>query len=115
MHRHHKTNPALAARGSSILDDRSADVAGSSRDNKKLRSGVQVDVIEKGHCARLRISLTNWRGVHKVEIRELVAAIPGAFLPCGVPITLGIDRLPALIAALQAAEAEARARGLIGG
>jgi len=72
-----------------------------------------VATITRGPATEPRISLTSWRGSHRVELRDHTATIPGVFMPCGPGITLPVERLHELIAALQRAEAEAISRGLL--
>jgi len=94
--------------------DMKGDRAGNQvdRDNTREHRRAQVAVISKTASAQLRVSLTTWRGQHKLEIREATAAIPGIFFPTPNGVTLELDKIPDLIAALQAAEVEASARGL---
>lgn len=72
-----------------------------------------VATIARGPATELRILLTSWRGSHRVELRDHTATIPGCFMPAGAGITLPVERLHDLIAALQRAEAEAISRGLL--
>jgi hypothetical protein len=103
----------VAGRGGRV--DMQGDPAGNQvdRDNTREHRRTQVAVISKTASAQLRVSLTTWQGQHKLEIREATAAIPGIFFPTPNGITLDLDKIPDLIAGLQAAEAEARARGLL--
>ena len=73
------------------------------------RLDIAITNIEIGHVSQLRISIESWRGSHKVELRQATAAIPGIFSPTAAGID--IEQLPALIAALRTAEAEARKLG----
>jgi hypothetical protein len=64
---------------------------------------TQVAIIPKGTTSRLEVSVKEWRGVRSLEIREATAIMAGStFLPSGVPVTLPLDKIPELIAALQA-------------
>jgi hypothetical protein len=91
--------------------------SGSSiRDHSHSRSPHlnQVAVVRKSASAEIRVSLKSWRGSNAVEIREATAAIPGIFFPTPNGVTFDVERLPELITALQAAESEARVRGVLG-
>ena len=72
-----------------------------------------VATIAKSQAAELRISLTNWRGANRVELREATATIPGCYFPTSNGITLDVERLPALVFALHAALAQAIDLGLL--
>lgn len=91
----------------------------SRSDRKPLNSrsagaaqGFSITV-GKSATAQLRVSLVTWRGITKLELRELTAIIAGTFFPAGTPVTVPVEKLPELIEALQDAEREARARGLL--
>jgi hypothetical protein len=70
----------------------------------KSRSPAQelIAEIDKSHSSRLRISLTEWHGERKVEIRECSATIPGIYFPTSAGVTIPLEKLPELIAALEA-------------
>jgi Transcriptional Coactivator p15 (PC4) len=72
-----------------------------------------IATIAKGHAAQLRVSLTSWRAKRQVEVRECTSVIPGTYFPTANGITLDVELLSELVAALQAAEREARKRGLL--
>lgn len=94
-------NPALR-RGS---DGAGTDSVGApiSRKNSRSAGRTQVAFIPKGAISRLEISVREWRGVRSLELREATAIMAGStFLPSGVPVTLPLDKIPELIAALQA-------------
>jgi hypothetical protein len=74
---------------------------------------VLIASIRKGHAAELRVSLSTWRGKHKIELQECAATIPGMLWPTSAKVTVDLDHLPELIASLQAAGAEAIAKGMI--
>jgi hypothetical protein len=84
--------------------------------SKRRRTSDQalIAIISKGHAAELRVSLTTWRGQHKIELQECAATIPGMFWPTRAKVTVDLERLPELIASLQAAGTEAIAKGMIG-
>jgi hypothetical protein len=71
----------------------------------------QVAVVAKSASAQLRVSLTNWRGSHKVE--SATAAIPGVFLPVANAITIDVNPLAKL--RLELAEVEVHRLRLIDG
>jgi hypothetical protein len=104
---------APLADGGALNQENSRLAGATVRDNTRSHPRSQVAVIAKSVSAQLRVSLTSWRGQHKLEIREATAAIPGCFFPTPNGVTLDLGKIPELIAALQAAEAEARARGLL--
>jgi hypothetical protein len=65
----------------------------------------------------VRIALDHAKGEATIDIRLCVevSSTSGVRTPTKAGITLPIDRLPVLRQALQAAEAEARKRGLLRG
>jgi hypothetical protein len=70
--------------------------------------------VQKGPHAQIRVTLEAWRGQHKVGVREFSPGpIAGTFWPTAKGTTIELKSLPSLIAALQAAEVEARKRGLL--
>lgn len=77
---------------------------------------VLIGTIPKGSRDELRVSLSEYRGAQFVDLRVYseFAASTDARSPTKAGATVTFDRLPALIETLQAAEAEARARGLLG-
>jgi hypothetical protein len=83
-------------------------------DFRPSRSGPSTTIIatiDKSRSSQLRVSITQWRGQRKIELRELTAVIPGTFFPTSAGVTAPIECLPDLVAAMQAAEAEARRLG----
>ena len=77
--------------------------------------GTTIAIIDKGACAQVRVVLQSWRGAHKVSVREYSPGpVSGSFWPTNKGATLGVAKLPELIAALQAAEARVRSLGLLG-
>ena len=64
----------------------------------------------------LRVALDRYKDMDLVDVRVCVAldATTGALTPTAKGISLSVSKLPALVAALSAAEARARALGLIG-
>jgi hypothetical protein len=102
--------PALAGSDPLKTDRRGSSIR---KDDKRSLTSTQVAVIAKSAYAELRVSLKTWRGSHKIEIREATAAIPSVFFPTATGISIDVCKIGELIAALEAAQAEARARGLL--
>jgi len=78
---------------------------------------VAVAVIPKTSREELRVSLTEFKGVRYCDLR-IFAEFTGqshARTPTKAGVTCSFEHLPALVKALQAAEAKARELGLIGG
>jgi hypothetical protein len=80
-----------------------------------MTSPVVMSVIPKNAHESVRVALDHYRGVDLVDIRVLanVNDPSGGQVPTKKGVSLKIERLPELLAALQAAEAEARERGLL--
>jgi hypothetical protein len=102
----------LGPRGSSLAIAEKCDLRCKSG---RASNQALIASIRKGHAAELRVSLSTWRGKHKIELQECAATIPGMFWPTSAKVTLDLDYLPKLIASLQAAEGEAIAKGMIVG
>ena len=110
----HKRTPATAMTGA--LEYRSAATLIGSRDNKpktEKQARTVVATIDTGRSAQLRVSLTTWRGSHKVELRDYTATIPNVFFPTSAGVTLDVEKLPELIATLRKAEAKAVSAGML--
>lgn len=78
---------------------------------KERRSGQALAVIatiNKSHCSQLRVSISQWRDLTKVELREVTATTPRHLHADDHGITLEIFRIDELIAALE------KAKGAIG-
>jgi len=71
--------------------------------------------IQKSPSSRIRIGISSWRGTHKCEIRECTSNIPGSYWPTSAGISLDIEKLEELIAALQKSRARAVSLGLLSG
>lgn len=63
----------------------------------------------------VRVAHTEYQGVQSVDIRMLYPAADGEMKWTKKGVSLRVDRLPALIDALHAAETDLRAKGLLGG
>jgi hypothetical protein len=86
--------------------------ATSENENIRLGRGIQVGLLDKPNGARLRISLSSWRGMHRVEIRETTEICPGTAFPTKSGVVVPIGLVDELIEALTAAKAKAVALGL---
>ena len=84
-------------------------------DTTALRAQQEFSItVTKGVSAQVRVSIDSWRGRHTVSVREYSpGAVAGSFWPTSKGATLDIGKLPELRAALEAAEVEARARGIL--
>jgi transcriptional coactivator p15 (PC4) len=80
-----------------------------------MSAPVIIAVIAKNSRETVRIALDQYHGADLVDIRVTVElnAETKVPIPTKKGISLRIEQLPELIAALQAAEAEARKRGLL--
>ena len=83
--------------------------SGQSEPHRQATSIVAA--ITKSRSSQLRISISDWRGQRRAEIREATALIPSIFFPTSAGVSIDVRQLRNLIEALQAAEAEARRRG----
>jgi hypothetical protein len=79
------------------------------------RSSLEtVAEIEKSRSAKVRISISNWRGEAKIEIRETSSVIPGIYFPTSSGVTIPFEKLPELIEAILAVERKCIERGPLG-
>jgi hypothetical protein len=80
-----------------------------------MSAPITVKVLEKNARERVRISLDRYRGVDLIDVRVTVelSSSSGTWVPTAKGLSLRIEQLADLIEALQAAEAEARTRGLL--
>jgi hypothetical protein len=101
--------PDATGNGSHVKDGRWAT---TKNENNSLAKGIQVASIDKGRGARLRISLSSWRGLHRVELRECTELVPGTYYPTAIGIMVPVDLVDDLVSALMAAKAKAIALGL---
>lgn len=74
-----------------------------------------VGLIEKNGREQVRVALRAYKGVQLVDVRIYYLAEGDELRPTSKGVSLKIGKIGELIAGLQAAEAEARRRGLIGG
>ncbi len=73
-------------------------------------------IIEKNKAEELRVALKRYKGHDYVDIRTYVEPYADegqGRVPTKKGVTLALTKLPELIAALQQAESEARAAGLL--
>jgi hypothetical protein len=80
---------------------------------KQLARGIQVALVDKGKGAGLRISVSSWRGLGRVEIREVTEVFPGTGFPTKAGVLMPVDLVDELASALVAAKAKAIALGLL--
>ena len=80
-----------------------------------MRKPTIIANLSKNSRETVRIALDEYRGVNLVDIRIMVIANDpsGAEVPTKKGISLRVEQLPHLLAALHAAEAEVRRSGLI--
>ena len=77
---------------------------------------TEIATIEKNKTEELRIALTEYKGHDCVDVRifaEPYADEGQGRVPTKKGVSLAVTKLPELISALQQAEGEARAAGLI--
>jgi hypothetical protein len=101
--------PALA--GSGPQKDRLAGTINET-EIKQLARGIQVALVDKGKGAGLRISLSSWRGMHRVELREVTELVAGTSFPTKNGVLVPVEIIDDLIDALVATKAKAIALGL---
>ncbi len=73
-----------------------------------------VATIPKNAREELRVSLSEFKGVDLVNLRVWFKAGDDTMRPGNAGLAMRLDKLPEIITALQAAEREARAQGLVG-
>jgi len=105
-----KRRPDTAMSGP--LENRPAATLICSRDTsrKTEKQALAVATIDIGRSAQLRVSLVEWRGSRKVELRIATSQIPGLYIPTRDGFEIDVALLPALIKALQKANAAASSR-----
>jgi len=74
-----------------------------------------IATLPKNRRETIRVALEAYRGIELVDVRVMAALDDdtGLTVPTKKGISLRVEQLPALIEALQDAEAEARRRGLL--
>jgi hypothetical protein len=80
-----------------------------------MTSPTIISIIPKNSRESVRVALDEYRGINLVDIRVMVELNPETGLPVPTKkgVSLKIERLPDLLAALHDAEDEARKRGLL--
>ena len=72
-----------------------------------------VAVVQKNLHEEVRVALRAFKGVLLVDVRSYFSSADSVSHPTQKGVALKIERLPELIRALQAAEAEAKRLGLL--
>lgn len=82
-----------------------------------MTSPIVLDSFLKNSRETLRIALDEYRGTKLIDLRVCMelSATSGVLSPTSKGVSVAIDKLPRIIAALQAAEERARQMGWIGG
>jgi hypothetical protein len=113
MHPGQPKEKAAGTWGTGGYQKDSGNRATTETNNKHLARGHQVAAIDKGRGSRLRISISSWRGLHRVELRECTELVPGTYYPTAVGLMLDVALVDELVSALEAAKAKAIALGLL--
>jgi hypothetical protein len=89
--------------------------ATTERNSNHSRGTMQLASLDKGRGARLLVSLSIWKDLRRVEIREATELLTGsgAFFPAGAGVKVPLDLIDDMIEALTAAKAKAIALGLL--
>lgn len=61
----------------------------------------------------VRVTLSEWRGEHTVEVTEAEARLARLYNGTGIKVVVPVSHLPELIRGLQSLQAEARRLGLL--
>ena len=76
---------------------------------------VHIGTVPKNRTEEVRVGLSDFRGRNLVDVRVYAAiGATGRSEPTKKGISVAVERLPELIAALTEAKAEAERRGLLG-
>jgi hypothetical protein len=78
-------------------------------------TNIIVAQLLKGDRAEVRVTLSEFKGRHTIDLRifETFAGTTDARAPTKAGVTMAVERLPELRAALEEAERQAEALGLI--
>lgn len=68
-------------------------------------SRILVDIISVSRTSQVRVLISEWRGARRLEFRTYTATIPECWMPSGVPVSLPVEKLDELMAALSKARA----------
>lgn len=80
------------------------------------RPNEPIAIIEKARTVDVRVSLSEYNGRTYLDVRQFVVVdATGDRVPTRKGVTLPVGKISELRAALEATEAEARDRGLLGG
>lgn len=76
---------------------------------------IVVAEVQKSSRERVRIALDRFKGHDLIDVRVTVemTQATGIYMPTGKGVSLKVEKLPELIAALQAAQARAVEEGLL--
>jgi hypothetical protein len=75
---------------------------------------IVVYEVQKNKRERVRVALDHFKGHDLIDVRVTVQMDhDGPYMPTGKGVSLKVEKLPELIAALQVAAAEAAERGLL--
>ncbi|GEM_PF-1273214 len=75
---------------------------------------ITVAIIDRSASVQVRVTLLTWRGEHKISVREYTPGpISGTWWASDKGVTLDVDKLPELIAAMRNAEAKAVSAGML--
>ncbi len=100
-----------AGRGGSLKDG--GGQATTESEIKHLARGIQVSAINKGRGSQLRVLVSAWRGLNRIEIREYTEVCPGTSFPTKSGVIMPVDLVDDLIGALAAAKDRASSLGLL--
>jgi len=70
-----------------------------------------LGVISKSPHAKIQVSLNNFGGKHRIDVRSMIPDVRGELVATKNGVSLPIQRLPALIDYLNSALREAKSRG----
>ena len=86
---------------------------GTENDNKRLTRGIQVALLDKGRGSQIRVSLSAWRGLNRIEIREVTEICAGTGFPTKSGVLVPVELVDDLIGALGLAKDRASSLGLL--
>jgi len=114
QHRNESPAPVGRPAAGRMQQHRQGDYAAHDAAQAPLdQADVVVGWVQKNQRENVRIALTSFKGHQLVDARVYAARDDGEPGPTKAGLTVRLDRLPALIEALQQAEAEARRRGML--
>jgi hypothetical protein len=99
------TRPAPALAGSEPRkSDRRGGTICSATSKHRAANQELIAAIDTGHASHVRVQLYRWRDQTKIELKPYSATVPKCFMPCGPGVSLNVEHLPELIAALEKAK-----------